>query len=55
MIGIACDIQGKKIVEPFLKEQNITFPVALDIENRVLKQYGVRGVPTLFLIEQLVN
>ena len=52
VLGIAGDTQGKEIVEPFMKDYGLTFPVLLDPENQVFKQYFVRGIPVTYLLDK---
>jgi peroxiredoxin len=52
VLGIAGDTQGKEIVEPFMKDYGLTFPVLLDPENQVFKQYFVRGIPVTYLLDR---
>jgi peroxiredoxin len=42
--------EGK--VEPFLKEHKITYRTLVDNDGKVVKQYGVQGIPALFLIDK---
>ena len=39
-------------VKPFLEENKITYRILLDSNNEVIGQYGVVGIPTLFLIDK---
>jgi thiol-disulfide isomerase/thioredoxin len=52
VVGIAGDVQGKKVVAPFIQEFGVTFPVLLDSKNEVLRQYLVRGLPTTFVLDR---
>ncbi len=52
VLGIASDTKGKEVVEPFVKEYNVTFPVVLDTESVVSRQYHVRGIPTIYLLDR---
>jgi peroxiredoxin len=52
VLGVAGDIKGQEVVEPFVKKYNVTFPVVLDDENVVWRQYGVRGIPTVYLFDR---
>jgi len=52
VLGVASDAEGKKIVEPFVKEYKLTFPVALDSDSRVSQQYLVRSIPTIYLFDR---
>lgn len=37
-------------VREFIKEKNYTFPVLLDKEGKGASDYGVKGLPTMFLL-----
>jgi peroxiredoxin len=52
VLGVAGDIKGKEVVEPFVKKYGVTFPVVLDDENAVQRQYGVRGIPAVYLFDR---
>ena len=52
VVVVSGDVQGKDVVEPFVKDYNLTFPVVLDPQNTVSKQYRVRGIPTVYLLDR---
>lgn len=52
VLGVAGDTKGKEVVAPFVAEQNLTFPILLDPDNRVAKQYHVNGIPTIYLLDR---
>ncbi|MCP4405380.1 MAG: TlpA family protein disulfide reductase [bacterium] len=52
VIAVAGDTHGRKIVEPFVKEFGMSFPVLLDSNHRVNKQYRIRGIPAVFLLDR---
>jgi peroxiredoxin len=52
VLGVAGDSKGKEVVEPFVKKYGVTFPVVLDDENVVQRQYGVRGIPAVYLFDR---
>ena len=52
VLGVAGDVKGKEVVEPFVQKFNMTFPVVLDSTNRVSEQYQVRGIPTIYLFDR---
>ncbi|MCL6429852.1 MAG: TlpA family protein disulfide reductase [Anaerolineae bacterium] len=43
--------EGRDRVQSFVEEFGLTFPVLVDEERGVLRQYGVRGFPTTFVID----
>jgi thiol-disulfide isomerase/thioredoxin len=50
---LAVDIQeDKDTVAAFMKEYGLTFPAALDSTGRISAEYGVRGIPTTFIIDR---
>ena len=50
MFLVAIDGQNEKRIQRFIKSQTITLPVFLDVKEKIAKTYGVRMVPTSFLI-----
>jgi peroxiredoxin len=52
VLGVAGDSKGQEVVEPFVKKYGVTFPVVLDDENAVQRQYGVRGIPAVYLFDR---
>ncbi len=51
ILGISLDRRRKK-VERFLEEYGISFPILLDRDGRIADRYGVRGLPTTFIIDR---
>jgi thiol-disulfide isomerase/thioredoxin len=50
---LAVDIQEKqKPVEAFIKERGLTFPVALDESGWISGIYGIRSIPSTFIIDR---
>lgn len=47
---ISIDSKGNAIVAPHVKEKNYTLPVLLDPYKRTAERYGVKSVPSLFVI-----
>ena len=52
VVGVAGDKQGEKIVEPFVEDFGMSFPVVIDSNHRVTDQYRVRGIPAVFLVDR---
>ncbi|MFQ5835875.1 MAG: TlpA family protein disulfide reductase [bacterium] len=49
---LAVDLrEGKKKVSSFMKEFGLTFPVLLDSRGEVANTYGVRAIPTTYLLD----
>ncbi|MBI4667559.1 MAG: TlpA family protein disulfide reductase [Nitrospinae bacterium] len=51
MLTISID-EKKEDVPPFMKELGLTFPVAVDPEQKVVSQYGITGVPETYIIDK---
>ena len=49
VVGISTDEGGVKKVKPFLAKRKLSYPIVLDTAN-VWKAYGVKGLPSMFLI-----
>jgi len=52
ILAISSDRMGGSVVEPYVQERALTFPVLLDPETEVFAQYGVRGLPTSYLLDR---
>jgi thiol-disulfide isomerase/thioredoxin len=48
--AISLDQQGAAVVEPFVKERKLTYPVLLDPRLEGARQFGVRGLPATLVI-----
>lgn len=47
---ISIDSKGNSIVAPHIQKENYTLPVLLDPYKRTSERYGVKSVPSLFVI-----
>jgi peroxiredoxin len=52
MLAVNADQGGRELVEHFVEEFHLTFPVLLDPELQIADRYGVTGYPETFLIER---
>ncbi len=43
--------EDEETVKAFVKEHRMTFPVGIDQDDRTMTTYGIRGIPTAFLID----
>lgn len=49
---LAVDVrEGKEKVSSFVKENGLTFPVLLDSRGGVASTYGIRAIPTTYLLD----
>jgi len=51
VLGIAVDVQGRKVVAPFAEEHGVRYRVLLGDEG-LAQRFGVRGFPTLFVLDR---
>ena len=51
LLAISNDMFGAQIVEPFIKANNLTFPVLLDQQLQASNKFGVVSLPTTFMID----
>lgn len=50
---LAVNLQEEpKVVKEFLTKNKLTFPVVLDANGKIGSVYGVRGIPTTYLIDK---
>ena len=52
VLTVSLDPLGAQIVEPFLKQYGLSFPVLLDAKSHIQKLYGTTGVPESFIIDK---
>ncbi len=52
ILAISGDRAGRSVVEPYVQERGLTFPILLDPDGDVFAQYGVRGLPTSYLLDR---
>jgi len=51
--GVSTDVQGKSIVEPFVKEKGMNYPVLLSSQSDLAKIFGyIRGYPTTIFFDK---
>jgi len=51
MLAVSVDADSR-LVAPFLKEQKFTFTVGLDPKMELANAYGVRGLPSSFIVDR---
>jgi len=52
LLAVSQDEEGRRTVEPFVREMSLTFPVLVDPEHQVGDRYGITGYPETFLIDR---
>jgi peroxiredoxin len=51
-VVLAVDVrESVNLVRPFVSSEGYTFPVLLDSTGNVTRQYGVRGIPAIFIVD----
>jgi peroxiredoxin len=52
LVVVGVDVQEKsKIVEKFVKKEKVPFPILLDKDGSVARDYGIRSHPVHFIID----
>ena len=52
LLAVSQDEDGAKMVEPFVSEMKLSFPVLIDPDHLVGDRYGVWGYPETFVIDR---
>lgn len=52
LLAVSEDEGGQAVVQPFVEQLKLTFPVLVDPEHQVGDRYGVWGYPESFLIDR---
>ena len=52
IVGIALDMEGATLLNPFVQSFGITYPVVLGTREVVVDYGGIRGIPTSVLIDR---
>lgn len=51
IVGIAVDQKGREVVEPFVEDEQINYPIVLDPEQSLEKHFdAMYGLPTTYVI-----
>jgi peroxiredoxin len=50
LLAVSMDRHGAEVAQPYADNLKLTFPILLDSASEVARQYGVRGLPTTYLI-----
>jgi peroxiredoxin len=52
-VVLGIDVQeSKDVVEPYVEQLGITFPILLDAQGKTTASYKIRGLPTSLLIDR---
>ena len=52
ILAVSIDVQGAKIVAPFMEKYSLSFPALIDSHGRIKKLYQTTGVPETFIIDK---
>ncbi len=52
ILAVSSNVQGAAIVQPFMDQNRLSFPTLLDPTGRVGGMYGVRSIPTSYLLDR---
>ena len=51
MISIASWSEGETEVKAYMQNNQLTFPVMLDTSGKLAQSFGLKGVPTSFILD----
>ena len=52
VLAVSIDGSGAKAVKSFLSQRGYTFTTPVDVRMDIARQFGVRGVPTTYVINR---
>lgn len=52
ILAVSNDIEGARVIRPFVEEMGLSYPILLDPDFRVDDKYLVRSVPTTVLVDR---
>lgn len=52
VLAVSSDHMGVAVVDPFVKQYGLSFPVLLDQAGETTRMYGVSSLPTTYLLDQ---
>lgn len=52
LLAVSIDALGTKVVAPFMKKYNLSFPALMDTDGSIQTLYQTTGVPESFIIDQ---
>jgi peroxiredoxin len=52
ILAVSSDVQGAAVVQPFMAQYRLSFPSLLDTTGQVHALYGVRSIPTSYLLDR---
>ena len=55
VLSVAMDESTADEIRSYMEEQGVDYPVVHDPDYRIARQYGIRGVPSSFIIDRLGN
>jgi peroxiredoxin len=55
VVAVSVDAEGASVVGPFVQETKLTYPVGLDPKMALANDYGVRALPSSFLVDRQGN
>jgi cytochrome c biogenesis protein CcmG/thiol:disulfide interchange protein DsbE len=55
ILGIALDNQGAEVVEPYVRENGITYPIVIGNPEVVMAFGGLTGIPTAIMVDRSGN
>lgn len=53
MLSIAVDVLGDKVVQPYVEQAHVAFPVAVDTADVFGQAFGLKAIPVTFLVDEV--
>lgn len=53
VLAISVDGSGQSAVQPYIAKHGYTLPTLIDTSMEVARQFGVRGVPSTYVVNRL--
>ena len=53
MLSIAVDVQGPKVVRPYVEKFGVTYPVAVDPSDVFGQAFGLKAIPVTFMVDEV--
>lgn len=52
LLAVSIDEIGDRVIIPFMKKNNLSFPVLVDTQGSIMELYGTKAVPESFIIRK---
>ena len=52
ILAISIDVQGERVVRPFVEKLKLTYPILLDPKQKVAEKYRLWSLPTTYILDR---